>query len=253
MKLTFATLVEPGDRDLLFETCADELSLVRFYLRNEPHAFLHIGRLVRFIEQHGVAQAGKGLSIGLDIIKELYLARLAGLALHVVDLDAKAIAGAARIAAAEGLPSSYEGGDIFKAPAAESLDRGPYATLLLSQMDYCLSDEELFALFVRAAGNPQMRYVVVLSPSLFHWPGRDVYAGAKEAIRVCFNIVRSLVSKRRAGPRPTYVSYMRSVGLLRQLACPSWRLGPIERYDYPSGAMHLMLFERSAEPVYSEY
>jgi hypothetical protein len=112
MKLAFATLVESGARDLLLETCADELSLVRFYLRSEPHTLLHIGRLVRFIEQHGVAKAGKGLSIGLDLIKELYLARLAS---------------------------------------------------------------------------------------------------------------------------------------------PSWRLGPIERYDYPSGAMHLMLSERSAEPVYSEY
>ncbi len=234
----------------LHETCADELALVRYFLRKEPHTLLHIGLAVRFMEQHDVARAGKVLSIGLDLIKELYWARLAGLSFHVVDLDAKAIAGAARIAAAQGLPCDYEAGDIFKAPASASLDHGPYGTLLLSQMDYCFSDMEISALFARAAANPRMKQVLIFSPSLFGWPGWNLYAGAKEALHVCFNIARSLLNVRKPGVEyGSSIHSMRSVGLLRQLAGPSWRLGPLERYDYPSGVTHLLLFKRLSESI----
>jgi hypothetical protein len=221
--------------------CADETAMVRHYLRHEPHTLLHTGRLTRFVDRHGIAKAGKAFSVGLDPLKEFYLSRLCGLSLHVVDRDRQAIASAAARAAALALPCSYEAGDIFEPPLMKSLKDGPYATLFLSQMDYLFSDEELSALFAGAAANPAMKQLLILSPSLFRWPGRDWHSCAKETLRVCFNVARSLVKVKKAG---THQTYMRSVGRLRRLAGPAWTLGPVERYDYPSGTMHLLLFRR---------
>lgn len=246
MRLTFPapmTQEEYPHRNEWLRVCDDECKLVEWYLRVQPHTLLHAGHLASFLNRHRLGSDGlRILSVGVDFVKEFYLSRLAGVSLHVVDLDAGVVTALNAIAQKRGLPLSYETGDILR---TSSLESGDYSILLLSQIDYILSDEQLGELFGRAASNPRLRCVVVLSPSLFHWPGRDWLAGAREAIRFAENL-RMLVSARAAdhGAAGWYSTYRRSVGLLRRLAGKGWVLGPVERYDYPSGTMHTHLFRK---------
>lgn len=259
MKLTrrvAKTLEAYDSRDALFRLCDDEGLLVRWYLIKEPHTFLHVGHLARFFNRHGITEKGGSvISVGLDIFKELFIADLTGQSFIVIDRDARSVATLNQLKALHSWPLSYVAGDVTD-PGMTLLANHPCSTMLLSQMDYILTDEQIMSTVRRAAENPALKRIVVLSPSLFSIASGRPMATMLGAIREATRFVEFLIAMKRQttlAVADSYPTFVRSLGRLDRLMGREWVRVDTERYDYPSGKMHLLLFERAQTAGESGY
>lgn len=243
-----------GEADAELQGAAtSEQGLTDWYLRNEPHTLLHVGRLAPHLGERRAI-----LSVGVDVAKEYFLARLTCSRIHVVELDAQAVEVSRAIMERLGAAVTYEQGNALveetgghmaldaasptprntvRPRAVGAIARPQWDTLLLSQMDYWLDDAMLARLFALAHKNAPIERVVMLSPSLYTMP-----AGMRDTVKEALRLGGEWWS-RHPKLKNFNESHRRSLGHLLRLAAP-WQGRLADRYDYPSGTAHILTFQR---------
>lgn len=241
-----------ADAELLTAATSDR-GLTDWYVRNEPHTLLHVGRLAPHLGERRAI-----LSVGVDVAKEYFLSRLTCSKIHVVEIDADAVEASRAIMERLGATVTYEqgnalveetGGHMGRDPSAAAprnalrptvtgpIARPEWDTLLLSQMDYWLNDEVLTRLFALAHKNAAIQRIVMLSPSLYTVP-----AGMRDKVKEALRLGGEWWSRKPA-LKNFNETHRRSVGHVLRLARP-WRGTVADRYDYPSGTAHILTFYR---------
>lgn len=241
MRLYQPNKVEYTARNELYQCSRNKSDIFWRYIEKEPHAFLHVGNLVKLFKASGLANK-KVLSVGIDLLKDYILAKSSELDLTVLDIDESAINSAKQLMKAEGGDVSYQCIDLLSSEGVAFLAEGSFEVLLLCQMDYVFSDEQLKQVFSRAyqAG---IAHIVVLSPSLYSFKtARNPLIQIKNAIDLYLGFNAALKSRRYS--KDGLCTYKRLYKNFSKLLKPYYCLRSKFIYQYPSGRIHLLHYDQ---------
>lgn len=227
-KFTYWAEEEDGSRREMFLNSIESFDqLFISYLSLEPHAFLHAGTM---LQKHPASFENKEvLSIGLDICKEVILLKANTQRITVIDTDKSAMDCAQALAnkIVKDQKIEYVVGD-----ARDLNIKKSYDTVLLSQMDYCLTDEAYSSLLAHF-GKVGIEEVIILTPSLYEFstnPYKII-----EAIEFFLGAIKRMIIRGKYSS-PTY---RRKKSYFETLISERYEIVDHFDYRYPSGREHL--------------
>lgn len=218
---------ELSERKSFLENIESLDHLLISYLSLEPHAFLHVGTI---LQKHRASFENKGvLSIGLDVCKEVILCKADPTKITVIDTDEAAIESAQSLANRifEDHEIEYVVGD------ASDLDvKQFYDTALLSQMDYCLTDE-VYASLLAKFSQLGIAEVIILTPSLYEF-SMNPYK-ILEALEFFLGAIKRMLIRGKYSS----ATYRRKKSYFESLISEKYKIVDHFDYRYPSGREHL--------------
>jgi hypothetical protein len=213
--------------------------LIEKYIIIEPHTLLHIGCLSNFISSAGLNNSYV-LSIGIDLIKDVMLAKLNNLQFYIADMDTEFAAICNKIANILNYQQlcRYVGYKLGDPSLTKLINREKFDLLLLCQMDYILSNDEIIRLIENAHGS-NIKDIIVMTPSLHSIiTSRNPLVILRNIIDLSLDFIISIrsLSYYSSGK----YSYRRLLYNFNKLFTRYYKYVNKTIYAYPSGRMHLL-------------
>lgn len=231
-------------RKTIFNDISSIQSLIDRYVTLEPHCFLHIGFLSNLFADQKLNESNV-LSIGIYVMKEITLARLNDLKFYVVDIDSQAINSCIEFNRKLVVFIQYFLADIESVEFTAPIESKKFDVLLLSQMDYILSDRQLRHL-INFSYNADIQNIMVLSPSIHS------IITARNPLLIMRNIL-DLILDLLASIR-SFKHYSSCLYSRRRLFFKFtlffkdlYKLKSKIIYQYPYGRMHLLHYVKSTK------
>ncbi len=222
-------------REDLYKRISTLEELYNEYVILEPHTFLHAGAISKTISKKQL-NGMSAISIGMDLIKDSTLVKNNNYSIDVFDIDEKAVSLANKFSNGLLISDSlkYFKQDVL---SKDFKIKNKYEILILSQMDYIFSDDQIKFL-LKKISKSHIKYILIITPSIFSFSFSPY-----KFVDLIYNFLRCLKSYLKANKNNYYTTYRRRKTHLLNLFKQYYYCDYQFDYAYPSGREYLFLLK----------